>query len=46
LFVGRDDRDKGRFTVKPRKTIEELLKGADKSKFIIVGDHQPVEYNE
>lgn len=40
-LVGRDDRDKTRFTGKKRKELSELLKGVDNSFPIILMDHQP-----
>lgn len=40
-LVGRDDRDKPRFTGKPRKELPELMKGIDHSFPIILMDHQP-----
>lgn len=33
-------------TVKDRKSTEELLEGIDKSKFVLLLDHQPLEYSE
>lgn len=33
-------------TVHDRKSTEELLSGIDKSKFILLLDHQPLEYSE
>jgi len=46
VVIGRDDRDKSRFTGKPRKPIAALMADVDTSKTIILVDHQPVEYNE
>lgn len=40
-LVGRDDRDKPRFTGKPRKDIEELLAAPDTEYPVILMDHQP-----
>jgi len=40
-LVGRDDRDKPRFTGKPRKEIEELLGDLDTGYPVILMDHQP-----
>jgi len=40
-IVGRDDRDKVRFTGKPRKELEEVMKDVDRSYPIILMDHQP-----
>ena len=41
LLVGRKD-----YSDKSRAGIEELLSGADKEKYMISADHQPVEYEE
>ncbi|NQV03058.1 MAG: metallophosphoesterase [Bacteroidia bacterium] len=40
-LVGRDDRDKPRFTGKPRKELEEILVTVDTAYPIILLDHQP-----
>ena len=40
-IAGRQDA-----TVHDRKSPEELLEGLDKSKYIVLLDHQPLEYNE
>jgi predicted MPP superfamily phosphohydrolase len=40
-LAGRDDRDKPRFSGKPRKLLQEVLAGVDKSLPIIMMDHQP-----
>ncbi|HTX88517.1 MAG TPA: metallophosphoesterase, partial [Bacteroidales bacterium] len=40
-LAGREDRDRPRFTGKPRKSLEEVLAGADPSYPIILMDHQP-----
>ncbi len=40
-LAGRDDRDKLRFTGKPRKELNEVLKDVDHSYPIILMDHQP-----
>lgn len=45
-LVGRDDRDKTRFTGKKRMELTELLKGIDKSFPIILLDHQPFNLNK
>jgi hypothetical protein len=42
-LAGREDRDKPRFTGKPRKPLSEVLKGADRSLPIILMDHQPFQ---
>lgn len=44
LLAGRDDRDKIRFTGSPRKELGVIMEGVDREKFIILADHQPVEY--
>ncbi|MCX6307062.1 MAG: metallophosphoesterase [Bacteroidetes bacterium] len=40
-LVGRDDRDKSRFTGKPRKELAELMHQVDLSYPVILMDHQP-----
>ena len=40
-IVGRDDRDKPRFTGKARKELSEIMKDVDHSYPIILMDHQP-----
>jgi len=45
LLAGRDDKDKKRFTGNARMPINLLLKNIDKSKPIILIDHQPVEFD-
>jgi predicted MPP superfamily phosphohydrolase len=40
-LAGRDDRDKPRFSGKPRKSVAEILQGIDKTKPVILMDHQP-----
>jgi len=40
-LVGREDRDKPRFTGQPRKSLEALMQGVDLSKPVILLDHQP-----
>ncbi len=45
VLIGRDDKDKKRFTNKARKPINQLVKGIDKTKPIILLDHQPVEFD-
>jgi hypothetical protein len=42
-LAGRDDRDKPRFTGKPRKPLGEILKGADPAVPILLMDHQPFQ---
>jgi len=43
ILIGREDRDMERFTGKHRKTKEELIKGIDNSKFLVLLDHQPYD---
>jgi len=40
-LVGRDDKDKPRFTGKKRKTLEEIMSQVDRSYPVILMDHQP-----
>lgn len=40
-IVGREDRDRPRFTGKARKELSELMEPVDRSKPVIVMDHQP-----
>ena len=40
-IVGRDDRDKPRFTGKERKSLDDVMKGVDTSYPVILMDHQP-----
>ena len=40
-LVGRDDRDKVRFTGNPRKPLAEIIAHVDKSMPLILFDHQP-----
>ncbi len=42
-LAGRDDRDKLRFTGKPRKPLADILKGIDHSIPIVLMDHQPFQ---
>jgi hypothetical protein len=44
--VGRDDRQSNYTTGKQRKSISELIENVDKSKPIILLDHQPFKLNE
>jgi len=41
ILVGRDDRDKPRFTGKTRMDFSSLMKSVDRSKPVILLDHQP-----
>jgi len=40
-LVGREDRDRTRFTGQPRKSLEEVMKDVDRSYPVILLDHQP-----
>ena len=43
VLVGREDKS---YSAKERASIDELLAGVDKSKFILTADHQPKQYDE
>ncbi|NVO01454.1 MAG: metallophosphoesterase [Bacteroidetes bacterium] len=43
FIAGREDKDIVRHTGKQRKTVKELLQGIDKTKPIILLDHQPFD---
>ncbi len=45
-IIGREDRSIKQFTGKLRKPLEEIMKGIDKSKPVILMDHQPVRLIE
>lgn len=45
-LAGREDKDRERFYGKPRKPLDEILKGIDKSLPLIVMNHQPFELKE
>jgi predicted MPP superfamily phosphohydrolase len=45
-IVGRDDRDKPRFTGEKRKQLSEIMTGVDKTFPIILLDHQPFELDQ
>lgn len=45
-IIGREDKDKTRFTGIPRKSLEQLKKESHPELPSILLDHQPVEYNE
>ena len=45
-IIGRDDITISRFTNKPRASLEDLTKNLDKSKPLIVVDHNPKYLNE
>jgi uncharacterized protein len=40
-LVGRDDKDKPRFTGKERKPLEDIMENVDRSYPVILMDHQP-----
>ncbi len=46
IIVGREDRDRERFSGMARKSIGDLLSGIDQSKPIILLDHQPFNLKE
>ena len=46
VLAGREDKDKGRFTGKPREKLEELFQGVDRRKGVVLIDHQPLEMKE
>ncbi len=43
---GRNDRDSGRFSQKPRKSLDAVLEGVEFSYPLIMMDHQPFKLNE
>ena len=45
-LVGREDRDKVRFTGKDRKSLEELMQGVDTEYPVILMNHQPMNLRE
>jgi len=45
-LIGREDRDRSRFSGKPRKSVGELVKGLDPAKPKIMLDHQPYALHE
>jgi predicted MPP superfamily phosphohydrolase len=45
-LIGREDRDRPRFMGKPRKSMEEIMSGTDKSFPLILLDHQPFELDK
>lgn len=45
-LAGREDKDRERFYGKPRKPLDEILTGIDKSLPLIVMNHQPFELAE
>ncbi len=46
LLAGREDRSINRFTGGKRKSIEELLRGKDTTRPVILMDHQPFSIDE
>jgi uncharacterized protein len=46
ILVGREDRDRPRFTGKKRKTLDEVFQGVDLSYPVILLDHQPFNLAE
>lgn len=45
-LAGREDRDIRRFNGKKRTPLNEILKGIDRSKPVLLADHQPLGLNE
>ncbi|MGB9696589.1 MAG: metallophosphoesterase [Ignavibacteria bacterium] len=45
-LIGREDKEKSRFTGQPRKKLTDLLRDVDKSLPLILIDHQPSEIEE
>ncbi|MCX6234861.1 MAG: metallophosphoesterase [Bacteroidetes bacterium] len=45
-IVGRDDRDKSRFTGETRRQLSEIMMGVDKTFPVILLDHQPFELDQ
>lgn len=45
-LIGREDRDKQRFSGKPRKDLPAIMTGVDKAYPSILMDHQPFTLNE
>ncbi len=45
-LIGREDREKNRFTGIPRKTLDSLLAGSDPNLPVIVLDHQPFQLDD
>ncbi len=45
-IIGREDRDKPRFSGRERKEISTIMNGIDNSKPLIMLDHQPFELDE
>jgi uncharacterized protein len=45
-LIGRDDRDKVRFTGIPRKPLSEIIATVDNTKPLILMDHQPIKLKD
>jgi len=45
-LIGREDRDRQRFSGKPRKDLPAIMMGVDKAYPLILMDHQPFTLNE
>jgi len=45
-LVGREDRDRKRFSGKPRKNLSEIVRNVDTSLAVILMDHQPFTLDE
>jgi uncharacterized protein len=45
-LIGREDKDKTRFTGRERKSLDELMQGVDTDKPVIVLNHQPTNLPE
>ncbi len=46
FLVGREDRSRIQFEGKPRKTLDELMAGVDRTSPVIMMDHQPFRLSE
>jgi len=46
FLIGREDRSISRFLGRERKSLDELMKNVDKSKPIVLMDHQPFQLEE
>jgi predicted MPP superfamily phosphohydrolase len=46
VLVGREDRDRPRFSGAGRKAVSEIMEGVDPSRPVILLDHQPFELDE
>lgn len=46
FIIGRDDKSGSRFNGKPRKSLQDVMNGIDKSKALILMDHQPSGLSE